>query len=172
MNADGLHSALQTNLGISPIDKSIMNDIIERLAYVNNEELVLSDMIFFEPTDEDDVYTTYRRNISKAQDPKDRTWYGAYKNLWKALINTVKVRRIIQTDMFSLHPKAVDMMFDFCGKRKSEKFDAGELLKFIKDQGILSFDSEMSTFLIKALDRDQDNMAAYEELYDAIYGAE
>jgi hypothetical protein len=149
----------------------VINDVIERLAYVNNEELVLSDMIFFEPTDEDDAYTTYRRNLSRPQAPNDTTWHGAFKNLWKALLNTIKSRRIVQKEMFEQHPNAVDQLFRHCGLAKHEKLDREELEEFMHSQDVLC-DHELSQSLVASLDRDQDNLAAYEEIYDALYGAE
>lgn len=94
-----LHNALRTNLKISPVETDVVSDIVERLAYVNEKELLLSDMIFFEPLREDSSYSVYRKNTSVAQDEDDTTWHRLYKELWRALINTVKQRRVVQKEM-------------------------------------------------------------------------
>jgi len=138
---------------------------------VNNQELLFSDMVFFEPTDEEDSYANYRRNITRQQDPNDNSWHGIYKLLWKALINTVKTRRIIQNQMLTNYPDAVDHLFNHAGLSKSKSFGREEIEAFMNDMSI-TLDYEHSHCLMQSLDRDQDNLASYEEIFDAIYGAE
>ena len=99
VNVSRLHNALRTNVKIDLVEKDVVSDIIERLAYINEQELLLSDMIFFEPTKNDPSYYEYRKNLSTEQDDSDTSWHRLYSELWKALINTVKQRRIIQKQM-------------------------------------------------------------------------
>jgi len=47
VNAKRLHNALRTNLKIELVEITIIEDIIQRLAYEREGELVLSDMVFF-----------------------------------------------------------------------------------------------------------------------------
>lgn len=129
-------------------------------------------MIFFEPTVEDDSYSVYKDNVSWKQNLKDKAWHGVYKNMWKALINTVKARRIIQKEMYNKYPNAVDKLFHHSGLSTKEKFDREELEVFMKEQNMLDFDYEHSKCLLSAIDRDQDNLASYEEIHDAMYGAD
>lgn len=172
VNCKNLHAALKTNLRIDLVEKDVVMDIIERLAYINEQELLLSDMIFFEPGKHDEAYYQYRKNFSYEQDEDDTTWYPLFKELWKALINTVKQRRIAQKEMCDSHPEAVDYLFELFGMEFNEKFSREEIENFINQQLNSEIDQELLRCIMESLDRDQDNLVSYQEFCDAFYGAE
>ena len=172
VNAKRLHNALRTNLKIELVEITIIEDIIQRLAYEREGELVLSDMVFFEPTKEDNSYATYRSNYAKSQDESDTTWYRLYKEFWKALINTVKQRRIIQDIMNESYPDAVDYMFSQYGFTLTESFSIDDLEEFMNDQLKTQVKPEFMRCLMQALDRDLDGLVSYQEFVDSLYGAE
>lgn len=164
VNTEILHKALTKKLGITAVEKSIVTDIIERLAYEHDQELVLSDMRFFEPTEDDKSYHHYLRNVNKPQDSKDKSWHPIFKQLWKALINTVKHRRIIQKEMSDNYPNAVDYMFSQCSLRKTEKLEKEDIEDFLHEQLKVGLNQELLNCLIQTLDRDQDGKVSHQEL--------
>jgi hypothetical protein len=168
----GLHDALRANLKITPVEKDIVADIVERLAYINEQELLLSDMIFFEPSENDQSYRVYKRHLGGAQDESDITWHRLYKELWRALINTVKQRRTAQREMCNQYSRAVDYLFQYNGLDKSEKLTEEEIEDFINDQLNTEIDQNLVRCIIQTLDRDQDGLVSYQEFIDAFYGAE
>ena len=115
---DNLHSVIRTNLEIPVVDREILRDIIQRLAYVKDDELVLSDMGFFEPTTEDESFDSYRYNVTRPQNAKDKSWHSTYSQMWKALLDTAKERRVIQNKMLKNHPRVVNDLF---GKYRTRK---------------------------------------------------
>ena len=172
VDANRLHNALRSNFKIPLVEKSIMNDIIERLAYVNENEILLSDMVFFEPSRNDPSYATYRRNFNQEQDENDTTWHRLFQEMWKALINTVKQRRIIQNEMNDMYPDAIDYMFEQRGIHKNDKFTQDDIENFMEEQLKSSIESELLRCILQTLDRDQDGKVSYQEFCDALYGAE
>mmetsp|Transcript_12138 Transcript_12138/g.10765 ORF Transcript_12138/g.10765 Transcript_12138/m.10765 type:complete len:193 (+) Transcript_12138:415-993(+) len=172
VNANRLHNSLRSNLKLDLIEISIVEDIIQRLAYEREEELVLSDMAFFEPTKSDSSFATYRKNFANEQDESDYTWHRIYKEFWKALINTVKQRRIIQRIMNEQFPDAIDYMFNHNGFDLTEKFSREDLENFLNEQLNTEVDTDLIKCIMHALDRDQDNLVSYQEFLDSLYGAE
>lgn len=158
-----LQNALRSNMKIKLVEKGIVEDIIERLAYVNENEIVLSDMAFFEPIRGDPAYSTYRKNFSREQDEDDLSWLSLYKEFWKALISTVKQRRIIQNEMNEKYVDAVDYMFEEEGLHKTDKFSEEDLDHFLSQQLRKSHDPELITCILESLDRDQDGLVSFAE---------
>ena len=111
VTAENFSSALNINLDIEEDDRTIINDLINRLAYIKPNKLVLSDMIFFEPTPEDESYRIYKSNVDKIQNTRDMSWVNTYKQLWEAMIETVRERRAIQITMLSKYQHAVDDLY-------------------------------------------------------------
>ena len=118
---ENLYSALTTNLDIEVNDKTMMNDIINRLAYIKPNKLVLSDMTFFEPTVNDESYKFYKANYDRIQNTRDMSWVQTYKELWEAMLETVRQRRAIQNIMVTKHPNAVDSLYKDYNLRKLHK---------------------------------------------------
>ena len=118
---ENLYSALTTNLDIEVNDKTMMNDIINRLAYIKPNKLVLSDMTFFEPTVNDESYKFYKANYDRIQNTRDMSWVQTYKELWEAMLETVRQRRAIQNIMVTTHPNAVDNLYKDYNLRKLHK---------------------------------------------------
>lgn len=158
-----LHNEMRSNFKIALVEKSIVEDIIGRLGYVNDNEILLSDMTFFEPSRSDPSFTTYRRNFRTDQDESDITWHRLYKEIWKALINTVKQRRIIQNEMNDNYPDAIDYMFEESGIPKNDKFTKEDIEDFITEQLKSRLDPELLKCIIQTLDRDQDGLVSYQE---------
>jgi hypothetical protein len=167
-----LHNALRSNLKINPIEKDIVADIVERLAYINEQELLLSDMVFFEPSENEQSYKVYKRHLIGGQDESDTTWHRLYRELWRALINTVKQRRAAQREMCDQYSKAVDYLFQYSGLDTSEKLTEEDIEDFINDQLNTEIDQDLVRCIIQTLDRDQDGLVSYQEFIDAFYGAE
>lgn len=149
VNVRQLHDALERNLKISLIEKDVIADIIARLAYVNENELVLTDMIFFEPYEDDPSFATYRRNYSQKQDPKDKSWHPLYKELWKALIKTVQNRRFVQKEMCDQYPDAVEHLFQYFGYTDKEKLSMDEVEEFINDQLNSKIDEDLLVCIMR-----------------------
>lgn len=164
VNASRLHAALRNNLKINLVEKDVVMDIIERLAYINEQELLLSDMIFFEPTKEDESYFEYRKNFSQDQDESDSSWHSLYRSLWKALINTVKQRRIIQEEMCLKYPNAIDYMFQHYALNRQDKLGREDFETFLQENLGTKIDQELLRCIMQSLDRDQDNLVSYQEL--------
>jgi len=172
VNPSTLHDALRSRLKIDLVEKSVVKDIVERLAYVNEGEVLLTDMIFFEPYEDDESFNVYRRNFTTNQDETDTTWYSMYREMWKALINTVRCRRIIQKEMCEQFPEAVDYLFQSQGYNANGKFSIEEIENFINEQLNTEISQDLILAIMRTLDRDQDNLVSYQEFNDAFYGAE
>lgn len=172
VNATRLHGALKSNLKLDAVEKDIVSDIIERLAYVNEQELILSDMIFFEPSKQDPSYETYRENFRNEQDEGDSSWHKIYAQFWKALINTVKNRRIVQKEMSEEFPDAVNYLFEHLALDRGDKASAEEIKEFVESELNCRLDDEQQRCIMQCLDRDQDGFVSYVEFCDAFYGAE
>ena len=69
VTVDSLHEALQNKLGIEITDKTIVEDIIQRLAFTSENQLhlLVSDMKFFEPERGTHYFDIYKTNISQSQ---------------------------------------------------------------------------------------------------------
>lgn len=121
VSLENLHSAIITNLQLPVVNKEILRDIIQRLAYVKDNELVLSDMGFFEPTIEDESYEAFRSNLAQHQNAKDKSWHPTYRLMWKTLIDTAKERRIIQNKMITSYPNVVNELYSKFRTRKMHR---------------------------------------------------
>jgi len=163
VDTNTLHSALTSTLKIPLVEKNIVKDIVERLAYINENEILLPDMEFFEPAVNDPSYAIYRKITIKNQDENDTSWYKLYAEMWKALINTVKQRRIIQKEMNDIYPDAIDYMFEHHGIPKDKKFTEENIHGFVSEQLKTSIDAELMLCIIQTLDRDKDGRVSYKE---------
>ena len=67
VTSKSLLRALKHNLGIEISDQSIVDDLIQRLAYTSENSLLISDMKYFEPEKNTVFYNLYKINISKKQ---------------------------------------------------------------------------------------------------------
>ena len=90
--------------------------------------------------------------------------------MWECLIETIKARRVIQNEMSSNHKEAINSLYSYLKYDKKHSLTAEELESFINGMLRNKLSKQKISCLMKALDRDEDNLVSYSELQDSIFG--